>query len=145
MQARRADAEHLGDLVAKVVELVTRHDARLHVCQQGRHEVAARQRLLVDAPELVHTLKLRAGTIYISAEPKNFPSFAAYAATEAQAPPEIELSVWLQTVTPEELTYFERFLELCALLTVNRNAENTPHIQKLLPYDLVQVAAASSR
>ena len=105
--------------------------------------------LLQEAPELLFRLQLRSredsiglggvkqegGTdVFISGDPRYFPAFRDEG--------EMELSRWLDVTAPTNVTYFEHSMELIALLVRGRNLKNVVAVQKMLPYELVEVRIA---
>ena len=70
-------------------------------------------------------------TVTISGDAEFFPHLAGGASDG------LLLREWLDRTSPETLHYFERYLELLAVLCMGRNRKNTSLIRSLLPYDLV--------
>jgi hypothetical protein len=76
---------------------------------------------LQEAPELLLTLSLKGSSVFVSGDPRYFPALA-------QSGP-MELTQWLETTTAETAVYFERCVELCALLVKGRNLKAGPVVQ----------------
>ena len=96
--------------------------------------------LVKEAPELLIRLRLRPATannkaaVMVSGDPHYFPAFG-----EELSPgrSELEINEWLNITEASTAEYFELCIELLARLVRQRNLKNTPHVQKLLPYDVV--------
>ena len=100
--------------------------------------------LVKEAPELLIRLRLRPATannkaaVMVSGDPRYFPAFG-----EELSPgrSELEINEWLNITEASTAEYFELCIELASgapsSAVRQRNLKNTPHVQKLLPYDVV--------
>ena len=72
-----------------------------------------------------------ANRIYIKGDRTKFPLFSS-------STPRMELCDWLARTSPERFAYFEKMLELIALLVCDRNMKNIEIVKRLLPYEVVE-------
>jgi hypothetical protein len=123
----------------------------LVLCRVGKLTVRTNQwrvcRMLIqEAPELllVPILPRAGGEIVVRGAPVCFPSLAELAPEfdptdewVSSGYLEVPLLRWLERGDEESCGYFEKLLELYALVVQGRNLRNTPHMRKLLPFETV--------